>query len=230
VVHLSRTTPRYSWRRRGTTSSPRSASRFPPAVGLHQPDDDVDPSSFRRCLPGASGTFSDAGAVPEVDLQPSAPARGSIGGRCRPALPAYVHILPSSDRFSVRTFTLVPQELKVLPSVCASTFARTSFSRCRALRDASRLQQGVPDADVGSSPLAEDVTASAGTGYRRRGRFLPGNRQPAASRPRSVFSTSVRGSSPGMNRVVPLSRRRGRGGNRPARKSLRDQRRATTFR
>src|SRR4030065_296582 len=72
----------------------------------------------------------DAGAVPEVDLQPAAPrAADQSDEGVGPVFRHTGYILPSSERFSVRTFTLgSPSNPRVLPSVCAPTFARTSFS------------------------------------------------------------------------------------------------------
>ena len=97
---------------------------FRPAVGLHQPDDDVDPLVFQAVpLQEHLVRLPDAGAVPEVYLQPAAPraadqSEEGVGPRFRHT----GYSLPSSARFSAKTFTLgSPSNPRVLPSVCART-------------------------------------------------------------------------------------------------------------
>jgi len=90
--------------------APRSVSRFPAGRGSPPGDDDVDPSSFKRCPREHLVRLPDTGAVPEVDLQPSSP--GAADQSEKIVGPFFRHFLqlPSRSRFSISTFTALPED------------------------------------------------------------------------------------------------------------------------
>ncbi len=83
---------------------------FRPAVGLHKPDDDVD-SLVLEAVPFQEHLvcFPDAGAVPEVDLQPSAPrAADQSEKRVGPFFLHIGSILPPGSGSGIGTFAPAP--------------------------------------------------------------------------------------------------------------------------